>query len=397
MKVIVNGRCIVPNDTGNFVVRDGFAVVFDSLIRAVVPLEYIDRTRVDEVIDAGGLFVSPGFINVHIHGCGGFDTMDNTPQALAEMAKFLPSTGVTSFLPTTMAMPLESVHAVLRRIRREMSKEPASRTRAGVPGTQGEPDANPRARILGANVEGSYISPAYKGAQAESSIRRADFAEIADFTDVIKIVTVAPEELEAGNDFLQRCTEAGIVVSIGHSAADYDTALKAIRQGAGHITHLFNAQTGLHHRKPGIVGAALDTEAVVELIADNIHVHPMLQRLLWRAKAHSQIVLITDSMRACGMPDGVYELGGQRVTVRGERALLDDGTIAASIAPMNRVLAKFRANTGASIPEVVELVTKNPAAELGIYSRLGSLEAGKSADIVLFDETFAVHSAYIAN
>lgn len=378
MKVIINGRCIVPNDKGDFVVRNGLAVVFDSLIRAVVPLGDIDKTRVGEVIDAGGLFVSPGFVNVHIHGCGGFDTMDNTPQALAEMAKFLPSTGVTGFLPTTMTMPLDSIHAALRRIRSAMSAPQKG------------------ARILGANVEGPYISSAYKGAQAESYIRRANFAEIADFTDVIKIITIAPEELPAESNFQRHCIEAGIVVSIGHSAANYDTALEAIRQGAGHITHLFNAQTPLHHRKPGIVGAALDTEVVVELIADDIHVHPMLQRLLWRAKAHSQIVLITDSMRACGLLDGVYELGGQRVTVRGERALLDDGTIAASIAPMNRVLARFRANTGAEIAEVVELVTKNPATELGIYNRLGSLEVGKAADIVIFDENFAVESAYIA-
>ena len=378
MKVITNGRCIVPNDTGDFVVRDGFAVVFDSLIRAVVPLGDIDKTRVGEVIDAGGLFVSPGFVNVHIHGCGGFDTMDNTPQALAEMSKFLPSTGVTSFLPTTMTMPLDSIHAALRRIRSAMTTPQKG------------------ARILGANVEGPYISPAYKGAQAERCIRRANFKEIADFTDVIKIITIAPEELPAESDFLRQCTEAGVVVSIGHSAADYETALKAIRQGAKHITHLFNAQTSLHHRKPGIVGAALDTEAVVELIADDIHVHPMLQRLLWRAKAHSQIVLITDSLRACGLTDGVYDLGGQRVTVRGERALLDDGTIAASIAPMNRVLARFHNNTGADIAEVVELVTKNPATELGIYDRLGSLEIGKAADIVLFDENFAVKSAYVA-
>lgn len=376
MKVIVNGHCIVPNDRGDFVVRDGLAVAFDGLIRAVEPLDRVDLGRV-EVVDAGGLFVAPGFINTHIHGCNGFDTMDEAPEALAEMSKFLPRTGVTAFLPTTMTMPLEIIQAALRRVREAMFT-PAE-----------------GARVLGAHVEGPYISAKHKGAQAEDCIRAADFAEIADFTDVIKIITIAPEELAADSDFIQRCCRAGVIVSIGHSDADYDTAMKAIEKGANHITHLFNAQTGLHHRSPGIVGAALDSNAVVELIADNVHVHPAAQRLIWRAKAHSQIELITDSMRACGLSDGVYELGGQRVTVRGERALLDDGTIAASIAPLNRVLAKFRDNTDASVPEVVELVTKNPAVELGIYDRLGSLEVGKAGDIVLFDEDFNIKAAYV--
>ena len=384
----------MPNDVGDFVVRDSLAVVFDDLIRAVLPLGDIDRTRISEVIDAGGLFVSPGFINIHIHGCNGFDTMDNSSIALVEISRFLPSTGVTSFLPTTMTMPLESIHSALRRIRQEMS-QPAGEMRVDTLTTQDDQDISPRAKILGANVEGPYISSAYKGAQSEGNIRSPNFEEIADFIDVIKLITIAPEQIKSGNDFLQRCAKAGIIVSIGHSAADYETSLRAIQGGASHITHLFNAQTGLHHRKPGIVGTALDTEVVVELIADNIHVHPMLQRLVWKTKLHSQIVLITDSMRACGLSDGVYELGGQRVTVCGEQALLDDGTIAASIAPMNRVLAKFRANSGAKIAEVVELVTRNPATELGFYSKLGSLEVGKTADIVLFDEDFNIHSAWI--
>ena len=366
MREIFNGRCIVPDSSGNFTVKEGLAIIFDKRIRAIVPSAEVDRTRVEETIDAEGLYVSPGFINIHIHGCNGFDAMDEETEALAKIAEFLPSTGVTSFLPTTMTMPLEKIRAALDRIKTQMS-------------------ANTAARILGANVEGPYISPKYKGAQAEVNIRRADFAEIADFADVIKIITIAPEELAKDSDFVQRCRESGIIVSIGHSAADYDTALQY-----KHVTHLFNAQSGLHHRKPGIVGAALDSDAVVELIADNIHVHPMLQRLIWKVKPHSQIILVTDSMRACGLGEGVYELGGQRVSVRGDRALLDDGTIAASIAPMNSVLKKFRANTSASIPEVVELVTKNPACELRIYDKIGSLEVGKAADIVLFDDNFQV-------
>ena len=374
IKMITNGRCIVPDGSGHFTVKNDTAIIFDERIVAIVPQNYADYMRVAEAIDANGLYVSPGFINVHIHGCGGFDVMDRSSEAIAKVAQFLPNTGVTSFLATTMTMSLERIHLVLRRIRTSIKNRQSL-----------------AAKLLGAHLEGPYISPKYKGAQSESDIRRANFKEIADYTDIIKIITIAPEELSKNSHFIEQCQKSGIIVSMGHSAADYDNAMKYInRQNVKHITHICNAQTRLNHRHPGIVGAALETDAMVELISDDIHVHPMIQRLIWKIKAHDQILLITDSMRACGLGDGVYELGGQSVTVRGERALLNDGTIAASIAPMNRVLVKFRNNTGASIPEVVELVTKNPAQELGIYNGTGSLKPGKMADMVIFDENFNI-------
>lgn len=370
VKAIVNGRAILPDADGNFFIDDRSAIIFDDHIR-----EIGSTVEGCDVLDAEGKFVAPGFINVHIHGCAGADTMDDCSDALSTMRNFLPSTGVTSFLPTTMTMPLENIYSALDHIRREKNK-------AG------------GAKILGANVEGPFISKKFKGAQDEKNILRAEFNLIEPFADVIKIITVAPEELDDCN-FIDECRRYNIIVSIGHSAADYQTALDAINRGARHITHLFNAQTGLHHRRPGIVGAALDTNAVVELIADNVHVHPAVQRIVSRIKPRGEIVLITDSLRACGLGDGTYDLGGQTVTVKGTLATLDDGTIAASVAPMNTVVKNFWCNTQWALENVIECVTKNPAVELGLYKKIGSLEVGKAADIIIFDDELNIRAAFV--
>ena len=368
MKAIVNGRVILPNTDGDFFVEQT-SIAFDDRIRSIGSIG-----EVDEVIDARGSFVSPGFINIHIHGCAGADTMDDAPNAISIMREFLPKTGVTSFLPTTMTMPIEKIHRALARIRSEMSIDNG-------------------AKILGAHLEGPFISKKFKGAQAEENILRADFDLLEPFSDVIKIITVAPEE--CSDDFIDQCLQKKIIVSIGHSAANYETAIAAIDRGARHVTHLFNAQTGLHHRRPGIVGAALDSNAIVELIADNVHVNPVVQRIVSKIKPRGEIVLITDSLRACGLGDGEIEFGGQSVTVRGTLATLADGTIAGSIAPMNVVVRNFIENSGWAIESVVECVTKNPAIELGLYSELGSIEVDKVADLIIFDDALNIRAAFI--
>ena len=251
------------------------------------------------------------------------------------------------------------------------------------------------AKILGANLEGPFINEKFKGAQAEENIKPANFTYIANFSDIIKIITVAPEKF-SDLEFLNQCHENNIIVSIGHSAADYDMTINLIHnENVKHITHLFNAQTGLHHRKPGIVGAALDSDAIVEIIADNVHVHPAAQRLVYKVKDHNEIILITDSLRACGLGDGIYDLGGQKVFVKGELATLSDGTIAASVATMNKVVNNFKNNTNIDIASAVELVTKNPATELGMYDKIGSLEVCKSADIIIFDENINIKMAIV--
>ena len=363
MKTIKNGRLLLPNSicAGN--------LTFDEKIISIG--KEIDGA---EVIDAENNFVSAGFINIHVHGAAGVDTMDDDINALKKLAEFLPSTGVTSFLPTTMTMPLEKIYHALERIR------------IGKNFARG-------AKILGANVEGPFISKKFKGAQAEENILPADFSLIENFCDAIKIITVAPEEINF--DFIDACRENNIIVSIGHSAATYEVAMAAIARGANHITHLFNAQSSFHHRKPGVVGAALDSSAIVEVIADNVHVSPAAQRIVAKIKPRSEIILITDSLRACGMGDGVIEFGGQKVFVKGNVATLEDGTLAGSVATLNNVLKNFCANTKIDVAAAVEMVTKNPAVELGIFDKTGSLEVGKAADIVIFDDEFNINQTFI--
>ena len=302
--------------------------------------------------------------------------MDEDADALRRIAAFQARTGVTSFLPTTMTCAFDAVERALVRIRRAMNAD----------GTG--------ARVLGAHMEGPFISPAKKGAQDEQYILPPAFAKIAPYADVIKIITIAPEMLTE-EDFIAQCRTHGIIVSLGHTAADYDTAHTAIRRGAGHITHLCNAMTGLNHRRPGVLGAALDSDANCELIVDNVHVHPAMQRIIYAAKRGAHIIPITDSLRACGLGDGVSELGGQKVFVKGTLATLADGTIAGSVLCLNHGLSIFRENTGASIPAVVETATRTPAEELGVYDRLGSLTVGKYADIAIFDEQFRIHRTVI--
>lgn len=382
MKAIRNGRCIVPGAAGAFEVVDGQVLLYDADgIAGLMPEADFaagDAITAEEVIDAGGRYVAPGFLNVHIHGCKGSDTMDATQEALGAMQAFLPRTGVTAFLPTTMTCTWQEIAAALTAVRTAMQTP-----RVG-------------AQVLGAHMEGPFISPAKKGSQAEENILRADYARLAPFADVVRIVTLAPEELPEGSDFLARCRAAGIHVSIGHTAADYETARRAVLMGGAHrFTHLYDAMQGFHHRAPGVVGAAFDTDAYVELIADNVHACPMAQRLAYRVKGKDRVILITDALRACGMGDGPSELGGQRVFVQGERATLADGTIAGSVATMNRCLRLFLENTGASVADAVAMVTKNPAEDLGIYGERGSLTPGKRADITIFDEQIAVYDTII--
>ena len=401
MHAVINGR-IVLNDK----VLDGCVLLFDKKITGIVSRETLDAAwqkgnswqgKPLTLTDAGGAYVSPGFINLHIHGCAGADTMDAGENTLAVMSRFLVQTGVTAFLPTTMTCEMPAVYNALERVREAMTVITRRRDeKYELPSA--EKNILPGAKVLGAYLEGPFISSAYKGAQKKEHIKQADFALIKDFADVVRVVVLAPETLEQtekAEDFIGKCKDHNIIVSLGHSAADYDTARQAVEAGASHVTHLCNAMTGLHHRNPGLVGAALDTDVACELIADNLHVHPVVQRLVYRTKGVAGIELITDSMRACGLPDGISELGGQTVYVENGAARLADGTIAGSVVTMNRALKNFRENTGATVPEVVRMVTENQAQELGLFEKIGSLSPGAAADITVFDENFTILHTFV--
>jgi len=376
MKAIINGKVIIPDKNGEFITAEDFVIVYEEKIIAVMPKEQFVAADYTEIIDAAGKFVSPGFINEHIHGCVGVDTMDDNKDALLMMSKAQAQTGVTGFLPTTMTYDMATIYKTFAQIQEMQNK------------VEG-------AMILGCHMEGPFINQQQKGAQAAKNIIKVDFSLIEPYKDIIKIITIAPETL-TDDEFTRQCQANDIIVSIGHSMADYAQARLAIdKYGIKHITHLCNAMTPFHHRKPGIVGAALDSDANCELIADNVHVHPAMQRLIYKAKDNNNIILITDSMRACMLGDGESELGGQKVYVKGNLAALADGTIAGSVLTMDKAVDNFAKNTGADLAEITAMVTKNPAEELGIYNELGSLDAGKQADIIIFDDNVNIAKTII--
>ncbi|MBR1885641.1 MAG: N-acetylglucosamine-6-phosphate deacetylase [Schwartzia sp.] len=380
MKAIAGGRLIVPGEGESFRVLSGYAILYGEKIERIVPEAelFTDGTDAPEhVIDAQGDYVSPGFVNVHIHGAMGADAMDDDADAVPTMARHQVSTGVTSFLPTTMTCPMPAVRRALSRIRAAM------RTQDG-------------ARVLGAHMEGPFINAARCGAQDAAHILPADFSLIEPFLDVLRLVTFAPEELPQGSDFIERCAAAGVVLSVGHSAADYETAQRCfVEKNIRHVTHLFNGMAPFHHRAPGLVGAALESGADCELIADNVHSHPTAHRLLWRAKQGRHIILITDSIRATGLGDGRSELGGQAVFVKEGTATLADGTIAGSVLTMDRAVKNFAENTCCGLPAAVACATKNAAASLGLYGELGSLAPGKRADFTIFDEDVQIQKTIV--
>lgn len=249
------------------------------------------------------------------------------------------------------------------------------------------------AEILGVHAEGPFINETRKGAQKADNILLPDGGFARDFADILRIVTIAPE-VEGAMDFIEEITQhTDILISMGHTDASYETATEAIWHGLGHVTHTFNAMTGLNHRAPGVVGAALTSPVTSELIADTFHVHPALFTLMARCKG-DKLVLVTDCTRAGGLADGVYDLGGQEIFVNGIECRLADGTIAGSVLKLNSAVANMRANTDLSIWRIVNMASLNAANAIG-ETRKGSLEAGRDADIILCDETFTVHRTII--
>lgn len=373
MKALVNGIILI-HDTE---VTDK-ALLFDKQIAGVVQRDEVPADC--EIIDAQGAYISPGLIDLHIHGYAGEDTSDGSEKGIRKIAKHLLENGVTSFLPTTMTIDwaeLEAAFDVVRKLR-----------------TDSEGDAFDGAAILGVHAEGPFINPKRKGAQAEEAIITPDAEKVLKHKDIIRILTMAPE-MKGGIEMIKRVTEeSNIVVSIGHTDATFEIALEAIEAGASYVTHLFNAMTGLNHRNPGVVGAALQAPVMTELIADTFHVHPGLFRFLHDTKKN-RLVLITDCTRAGGLGDGEYTLGGQPIYVRGIECRLEDGTIAGSVLKLNEAVHNLRDQAGLSTAIAVKAASLVPATAIGEASRKGSLETGKDADIVLFDQDMTAKAVYI--
>ncbi|MGH4138878.1 N-acetylglucosamine-6-phosphate deacetylase [Clostridium sp.] len=376
MKAIINGKLIMKDR----IMHDSI-IIFDKQIIKIINSEEFLKYKKDykekykeeiQVIDAKGKYVSPGFIDIHIHGSGGYDTMDGTAEALKVISGTIAANGVTSYLPTTMTMDKDSIYSALDAIREAMKIE------------------NQGAKILGVHMEGPFINEKYKGAQKADNIIEPDYDIIKNYLDIIKIITLAPE-VDKDHSFIKKVKHnSEITLSIGHSDASYEEAIKAIEDGITHATHTFNAMTPLNHRKPGIVGAIFSSDITCELIADMIHIHPAIFNILINAKQKDKIVLITDSMRAGCMKSGTYDLGGQKVIVENGAARLQNGTLAGSVLTLNKGVENMLSHSSLEIYEAVAMASSVPAKVINIQDRKGSLEVGLDADIAIFDKNIDV-------
>ena len=366
MKCIKGASVILPCE-----VVTGKALLFEEKILGIVDESEIPADA--EIIDASGCYVAPGFVDVHIHGYLGEDASDGSAEGIRKMAEGVMKNGVTTFLPTTMTVSIAEIEKALDVVR-SLQKE--SKTWNG-------------AYLAGVNAEGPFINESKKGAQAAEHIKAPDADFILKHKDIIKLCTIAPE-VAGGFEAIEKITkQSDVRVSVGHTDATFEQTVQAFGVGATQVTHLFNAQTGLHHRKPGVVGAALASDAYAELIADTFHVHTGLFSLVAKAKG-DKLILITDCTRAGGMPDGEYTLGGQKIIVKGIQCLLEDGTIAGSVLKLNNAVKNFYAHSGLSLCEVVAAASLNPATAIGMGDTKGSIEVGKDADLIITDMNFDV-------
>lgn len=333
--------------------------------------------KAEEIALPAGAIVLPGFIDEHIHGAGGSDGMDGTVEDIANIAKTIAAEGTTSFLVTTMTQSPENITKAMNAVKEYRAADPVE-----------------GARVLGVHLEGPFIAAAHKGAQPLEYVKNPDVKAFNEYNEAsgnaIRIVSLAPE-VEGADEFIRHLTAKGVVASIGHTGAKYADIEKAVENGAANVTHTFNAQTALHHREIGTVGSAmLLDELNCELIADTIHVSVPAMRLLAKNKPVDKLTLITDAMRAKGIPDGVSELGGQTVYVKNGEARLEDGTLAGSVLRMNRAVQNMVEKVGIPYTQAVDYATINPAKTLKIDSEAGSIKVGKRADFTVLNEAFDV-------
>ena len=321
-----------------------------------------------EVIDAEGLLVLPGLVDIHSHGAAGEDFSDGNPEGLKKILQYEKRCGITSYCPTSMTFPKERLRQIF----------------ASIKGAQTEDGAT----VVGINMEGPFLDPAKKGAHVEKWIAAPDVAFVRELNQdadgLVRLVTLAPN-MDGAEEFIKEMHEE-VCISLGHTAADYDCASRAMKLGAHHITHLYNAMQPFGHRAPGLIGAAMDDpECMVELICDGYHIHPSAIRAAFRMFGPERVILISDSMRATGMENGTYELGGQEVTVKDRKAVLKDGTLAGSATNLYGCMCKA-VEFGIPLEQAIMAATANPARSIGIFDRVGSIRIGKQADLLLVSE-----------
>ena len=357
---------------------DGGIVIKDGTIEQVYAEGNRPQTE-DEALDGKGMYAIPGLIDLHFHGCKGDDFCDGSRDAIARIAEYEASVGVTAIAPATMTLPVDELEQILR-VAAEYKKGPHSKKEAD---------------FVGINMEGPFISPAKKGAQDERNIIPCDVKVCERFLEasegLVKFMGIAPEESENAVSFIEAVKDK-VNVSLAHTNADYDTAMAAFNAGADHAVHLYNAMPAFTHRAPGVIGAVYDSKHVMaEIICDGVHIHPAAVRATFEMMGEDRMILISDSMRAAGMPDGSYTLGGLDVNVVGNRAtLVSDGAIAGSVTNLMDCMKTAVKTMNIPLETAVACATINPAKSLGIDAEYGSIRAGKKAHIVLMDQELNV-------
>ena len=370
MIAIKNAKIILEDK-----IEYGKALILSDKIEGIV--DEGDIPEGVEVIDAMGGYITPGFIDLHIHGYLGKDVCDATADSIRTIAGGLVENGVTGFLPTTMTVDMTVIKGALDACREVKNC--------------GEYYGS---QILGVHAEGPFISASKKGAQDERFILKPDADFVKANADIIKIITLAPEEDKDFEAIRKIAEETDVVVSMGHTSADYKTAMESTKNGVKHATHLFNAMTPMTHRAPGVVGAALNSDVSCELIVDTYHVDPALYEMVYRMKGR-KLCFITDCLPAGGLPEGEYTLGGAKIIYKDNLCKLEDGTIAGSVLKLNKGVWNVYNNSTIPLWECVNCATLNPATTIGIADRKGSIEVGKDADIVVLDEQFNVKKTII--
>lgn len=374
---------------GEIVVRgDRIAEVHTAVEKETTGAECLEK-KVSEnecpedeeiVVDGEGAYAIPGLIDLHFHGCVGADVCDGTPEALKKIAQYEASIGVTAIAPATMTLPVEELEQILRNA-------------AAYKKTQ--KTGGFEADLLGLNMEGPFISPVKKGAQDEKNIVPCNVEIAKRFLKasegLVKFIGIAPEESSEAVAFIKEMKDS-VDISLAHTNADYDTAMAAFAAGANHAVHLYNAMPAFTHRAPGVIGAVADSKHVMaEIICDNVHIHPAVVRATFAMMGADRMILISDSMRATGMPDGTYTLGGLDVNVNGNRAtLVDGGALAGSVTNLMDCMRTVVKVMDIPLETAVACATANPARSLGVYDTYGSISEGKKADIVLLDEDLAL-------
>ncbi|CCQ95546.1 N-acetylglucosamine-6-phosphate deacetylase [[Clostridium] ultunense Esp] len=377
MKILIdNVNIISPYD-----IKHDYSLLIDKgKIAKIEKKEKIDKKGIDTIIDGEGKLLAPGFIDIHNHGNSGYDIMDSSEETIDKMAEFHLKNGVTSFLGTVITSSYENISKAIDNIVKYNNK-------------------NDKAQILGIHLEGPFFSQEKKGAQPSQYIKRPNMEDIKELVQLsdgkMKMVSLAPE-IEGALGIISFLRSKGITVAMAHSNSTFQETIRGIDYGATVATHLFNGMRNFTHREPGIIGASLiDDRVFCEIIYDRIHLHDAAVKLALKIKGIDKIVLVSDAMRAAGLEDGVYELGGQKVTVKEGAARLKNGSLAGSTLNLRDAVYNMVHFLNISIQDVIRMASLSPAKAIGVDNMKGSIEIGKDADLILLDKNINIAATIV--